>query len=108
MRVGPNWLISPSSAARAAVKAAASGTVKMTMFVSTVAGARSTPGSAARPAARGLARAGSPGGVIERGDPAGGHDARLAHGPAEHLLPAPGLLDERRRAGQAGAHRGPE
>src|SRR3954468_11428547 len=46
--------------------------------------------------------------MLERVEPGGGDDARLAHGAAEHLLPAPRLLDEGRRAGQARADRGAE
>ena len=46
--------------------------------------------------------------VVERVEAGGGDDARLAHGAAQHLLPAPRLLDEGRRAGQARADRGAE
>src|SRR5208283_2200175 len=35
-------------------------------------------------------------------------DPRLAHRAAEHLLEAPGLLDQRRRAGEHGADGGAE
>ena len=46
--------------------------------------------------------------MVERVERAGGDDARLAHRAADHLLPAPGLLDELRGAGEAGAERGAE
>ena len=43
--------------------------------------------------------------VVERVQRARGHDPRLAQRAAEHLLVAPRLVDQLRRAGQAGAQR---
>src|SRR3954470_15251894 len=56
-RSGPTGSIPTPSRSSAAQNAGASGTPKMTMLVSTVAGSMSTPGSAARPSASRRARA---------------------------------------------------
>src|SRR4051794_33720860 len=56
-RSGPTGSIPTPSRSSAAQNAGASGTPKMTMFVSTVAGSIATPGMPARPSARRRARA---------------------------------------------------
>ena len=79
----------------------------MTMLVSTSAGSSSTPSSCASPSARRRALdvvLGEPlDVVVERVQAGGREDPRLAHRAAEHLLAAPGLVDQGLRAGQAGA-----
>ena len=82
------------------------------MFVSTFAGSIRDAwnlGQAFGESARPVVVVGEPlDVVVERKETGRRQDARLAHRPAEHLLPAPGLLDQLGRAGEAGAHRGAE
>ncbi len=100
--------IHTSRASSASLTANASSTPNTTMFVST---ARVQPHAGDRRKAVGeRARqrvvVGQPlDVVVQRVEGAGRHDARLAHRAAHHLLPAPRLLDELGRAGQAGAQR---
>ena len=79
------------------------------MFVSTSEGSSSIPGSPARPSGQAAgARVIVPEAldvVIERVEGRRGDYSGLAQGPAEHLLPAPGLVDEVVGAGQTGADR---